>query len=241
MNNQTFINSQNALAPKIILRIIVNFLVFTLIMVAVFPISGRWDWWQAWVGVVFMLASTVISRLIVARLNPSLIQERITADQQINVKTWDKFLMPIIAIIAPLAIFFTAAFDIRAHQGSVFPIWVNIIAIVIFLSGTIFSTWAMVVNRFFSALVRIQTDRGQTVCQDGPYRIVRHPGYSGGLLACMVLPFLLGSWWALVPAGVYLITILVRTTLEDRTLQAELPGYLEYTRKTRFRLIPGIW
>ncbi|NTV35367.1 MAG: isoprenylcysteine carboxylmethyltransferase family protein [Anaerolineaceae bacterium] len=241
MNNQTFMNSKNALAPKMIFRIIINFVVFFLVLGAIFPISGRWDWWQAWVCVGLMLAGTLLSRLIVARFNPTLIKERATAGSQANVKPWDRFLMPMVAIIFPLAIFYVAAVEMRIRQSSPIPLWANLVAAAVILFGLVFSTWAMVVNRFFSAVVRIQTDRGQAVCTHGPYRFVRHPGYFGGVVSCLAYPILLGSWWAFVPVGLYLIAIITRTALEDRTLQAELPGYLEYMRKTRFRLIPGIW
>lgn len=101
--------------------------------------------------------------------------------------------------------------------------------------------WAKWANRFFSSVVRIQTDRGQTVCKDGPYRFVRHPGYVGGLLFGMATPLALGSFWALIPAAVGAMLLIVRTYLEDRTLQEELPGYLEYTKEVRHRLLPRIW
>ena len=96
-------------------------------------------------------------------------------------------------------------------------------------------------NRFFSGTVRIQTERGHHVVSSGPYRLVRHPGYAGGLLGYVLIPVLLDSLWAFLPAGLLATVMVIRTALEDRTLQAELSGYAEYAQKTRYRLVPGVW
>jgi protein-S-isoprenylcysteine O-methyltransferase Ste14 len=96
-------------------------------------------------------------------------------------------------------------------------------------------------NAFFSAVVRIQTDRGHQVADRGPYRFIRHPGYLGAIAFSLGVPLLLESWWALIPGLMSVILFLVRTHLEDQTLQEELPGYSEYAQKVRFRLFPGFW
>jgi protein-S-isoprenylcysteine O-methyltransferase Ste14 len=99
----------------------------------------------------------------------------------------------------------------------------------------------LVENRFFSAVVRIQTDRGQTVVDSGPYRFVRHPGYLAGILVALAFPIMMGSWWAYIPVAMMCVLVIARTALEDKTLINELPGYSEYTHKTRYRLFPRIW
>jgi protein-S-isoprenylcysteine O-methyltransferase Ste14 len=99
----------------------------------------------------------------------------------------------------------------------------------------------MLINRFFSAVVRIQTDRGQTVVTGGPYRVMRHPGYAGAIIAQIAACVMLGSAWSLVPAAAYAAAFIVRTALEDRMLTRELQGYREYSAYTRYRLFPGIW
>jgi protein-S-isoprenylcysteine O-methyltransferase Ste14 len=96
-------------------------------------------------------------------------------------------------------------------------------------------------NPFFSSVVRIQTERGHLVVQEGPYRYIRHPAYSGMILSSLFIPFQLGSAWGLLPALAFTGLIITRTFLEDRTLQAELAGYPAYIKKTPFRLLPGIW
>jgi protein-S-isoprenylcysteine O-methyltransferase Ste14 len=99
----------------------------------------------------------------------------------------------------------------------------------------------MTVNYYLSRYARIQDDRGQQVVTQGPYRYVRHPMYAvlPPFMAGMAL--VLGSWWALVPAGLIGALYIIRTALEDHMLQEELPGYREYAQKVRFRLFPGIW
>jgi protein-S-isoprenylcysteine O-methyltransferase Ste14 len=111
---------------------------------------------------------------------------------------------------------------------------------VIFLgySLMIFSLWK---NRFFSYTVRIQKERGHCVIDTGPYAFIRHPGYAGLIVSSLAIAFALNSLWALIPAGLCAITLVIRTYLEDVTLQKELPGYKEYTAKVRCRLVPGIW
>jgi protein-S-isoprenylcysteine O-methyltransferase Ste14 len=96
-------------------------------------------------------------------------------------------------------------------------------------------------NQFFSSVVRIQTDRGHMVCDSGPYRIVRHPGYAGNILQQLGIVLALSSLWTIIPAAMALVIAVIRTTLEDQTLQDELPGYQEYARRVRYRLLPGIY
>ena len=90
-------------------------------------------------------------------------------------------------------------------------------------------------------MVRIQTDRGHKVVSSGPYRWMRHPGYAGALLTYLATPFWLDSRWTFLPVIFIAIVLGIRTSLEDKTLQAELEGYREYARRVRYRLLPGIW
>jgi protein-S-isoprenylcysteine O-methyltransferase Ste14 len=103
------------------------------------------------------------------------------------------------------------------------------------------SVWAMASNKFFSTTVRIQQERQHTVVSTGPYAFVRHLGYLAFALAAVATPFLLSSLWSLGTSLLAVVGLVVRTALQDRTLQSELPGYKEYSRKVRFRLLPGIW
>ena len=145
-------------------------------------------------------------------------------------------LIPAMVSILPVA----ALDDGRYHWHPV-PWWVCGIGYVLLIAGLAGLTWAEAVNKFFEPTVRIQADRGHTVIDTGPYAIVRHPGYvaAGPLVLGMALS--LRSYWALIPALLTCLLLVVRTVWEDRTLREELPGYKEYVRRVRYRLVPGVW
>ena len=107
--------------------------------------------------------------------------------------------------------------------------------------GNLLSIWATAVNRFYGRFVRIQRERGHVVISDGPYRYIRHPGYVGQIIFSLASALALGSLWALIPGGLFAALLVLRTALEDRTLQEELEGYREYTRRVPDRLIPHVW
>ena len=131
----------------------------------------------------------------------------------------------------------------EARYGQVFDFGLplELIAILLYLFGFAWGSYALITNRYFSGMVRLQTDRGHQVVTGGPYRFMRHPGYAGAILTYIAIPLFLDSVWAFLPVVLFLIVVVVRTRLEDNFLQAELPGYKEYAQKVRYRLIPGIW
>jgi protein-S-isoprenylcysteine O-methyltransferase Ste14 len=219
---------------------VTRFLAILMLPLFLFPIAGRWDWWQGWAYIAGCVLPAVISRVLVARKNPDLIKERARYASSEGVKSWDKKLVPLIVYL-PLLAMVIAVLNLRFAWMPQIPLWLQLLGLAGMTLGMVFSSWAMVANRFFAALVRIQTDRGHTVVMAGPYRIIRHPGYAGGILADLSFPFLLGSVWALIPIAIVLALIIVRTSLEDRALQAELSGYREYAARVRYRLLPGIW
>jgi protein-S-isoprenylcysteine O-methyltransferase Ste14 len=111
----------------------------------------------------------------------------------------------------------------------------------VYLFGQTIFLRAKYENRFLSSVVRLQKDRGQTVCSTGPYRFVRHPAYVGGILFSLASPIVLGSLWALIPQVIACTALVVRTYLEDRLLQKELDGFADYAKRVRYRLLPGVW
>jgi protein-S-isoprenylcysteine O-methyltransferase Ste14 len=145
----------------------------------------------------------------------------------------------VLSISFPLYI--VAGLDHRLGWSPQFPVWLNIVGFFLVALGYAFGGWAMVENRFFSTMVRIQTDRGHRVCDSGPYRMVRHPGYAGNMLALPGMVLALGSVWTIIPVLIAVVIAVIRTALEDRTLQEELPGYTDYTHRVRYRLFPGIY
>lgn len=222
-------------------RVIVQ-LVIVVVIVPLLPliISGEWSWWQGWAYAAINILSFVISRLLLARVHPDLIRERARFMEASDTKPWDKVLAPLLAFGSIFGAV-VAGVDRLYGWSPAFPLWVNVTALAVMILGYSFSSWALIVNRFFSGTVRIQTERGHHVVMDGPYRFVRHPGYAGGLLGYVVIPLLLDSLWAFIPTFLLTVVLFVRTALEDATLQKELPGYAEYAQRTRYRLIPGVW
>ena len=213
-----------------------------LVAVAVpFVSAGTFDWPAAWAYVAITLIITVGSRLVLLRRNPELAAERAAHAEKRDAKPWDRVLMPLVAIYGPLATLVVAGLDRRFGWRPETPPGLALIAAALLVLASAFSAHAMLTNRFFSGVVRIQHDRGHTVVTAGPYRWVRHPGYAGGVVGHMALPLLLGSFWALIPGVLTAGLTVLRTALEDRTLCAELPGYAEYARRTRYRLLPGVW
>ncbi len=134
-----------------------------------------------------------------------------------------------------------AGLDHRWGWSPEFPLWLIVLGFILIALGYVFAAWAMAENRYFSSVVRIQADRGHAVCDSGPYRIVRHPGYAGNIPPLLGIVLALGSVWTLIPAAVALIIAVTRTALEDQTLQKELPGYRDYVQIVRYRLVPGIY
>jgi protein-S-isoprenylcysteine O-methyltransferase Ste14 len=210
-------------------------------MVLMFWAAGTINWWQGWLYTILGISGSIISRALALRIHPDLLMERGTAARQANVKPWDRWLVPAVAILGPILITITAGFDYRFGWLPELPDWTMWLGLGVFLVGYVLSIWAFVVNRFFSAYVRIQSDRGHYVVEQGPYALLRHPGYAAGILVDLGVPLILGSLWAFIPALLTCGLIVLRTALEDKTLQTELPGYVEYTRRTRYRLLPGVW
>ena len=224
------------------LQFVIRFLFTAVLMLGVLFLSaGTFRWWEAWVYVGVSLPLLFASRVLIYVKSPDLVLERAGAGAMEDVKEWDRVLVPIIAIYGPIITWIVAGLDHRFSWSPDLPVWIQLFALALFILGNLIATWAMVVNRFFSSHVRIQTDRSHSVIKDGPYRVVRHPGYAGGLLFWIAAPFFFSSYWLIVPVVLVIGLTFVRTYKEDQTLCQELPGYEEYAGETRYRLIPGIW
>ena len=220
---------------------IVLIVVYLFIPLVLFVCGGDFGWWQAWVYSLLIVAAGVGGRILAEQRHPGLLAERQNIENAQSAKAWDKVLAPLMAVSISFPLVIVAGLDHRFGWSPVFPVWLNILGFVLIGIGYAFASWALVENRFFSSVVRIQTDRGHVVCDSGPYRIVRHPGYAGNILPLLGIVLALGSVWTLIPAAVALVIAVIRTALEDRTLQEELPGYRDYARSVRYRLFPGIY
>ncbi|HEX8991381.1 MAG TPA: isoprenylcysteine carboxylmethyltransferase family protein [Anaerolineales bacterium] len=203
-----------------------------------FLVSGRFDWTWAWVVLGIYLVSISINASFMLRLSPDTVAERGTAQLTHN---WDKILSALWALMQYLIIPVVAALDVRLLWSGHPALGWHVAGAVLLAAGLGIFGWAMITNAYFSTAVRIQSERGQTVCTSGPYRLVRHPGYGGALLQSIGIPLLLGSWWALIPGLLAAAFMTARTAFEDRLLQRELHGYSDYAHRVRYRLVPGIW
>lgn len=198
-------------------------------------------WWQAWAFSLVVNVAGIGGRAWAERRHPGLLADRMRFGRGQSVKPWDRVLAPLMGFSVLYLLVIVVALDHRYGWTRPLPTWANVVGLLLCTIGYGFAVWALVENRFFTSMVRIQTERGHQVCDTGPYRFVRHPGYAGSLLSAVGIPLALDSMWAFVAVVVALAVSLARTTLEDRTLMEELPGYREYARRVPYRLFPGLW
>jgi protein-S-isoprenylcysteine O-methyltransferase Ste14 len=225
-------------SPRQWIRLAVVYLLIPLILLIC---GGDLGWWQAWLYSLLIVTAGIGGRMWAEQRHPGLTAERQNIENVQNAKAWDKVLAPLMAVSIGYPVVMVAGLDHRYDWSPEFPLWPNIIGFILISLGYAFAAWALAENRFFYSVVRIQTDRGHVVCDSGPYRFVRHPGYAGNIFALFGIVLALGSVWTLIPVAVASIISVLRTVLEDRTLQEELPGYRDYARRVRYRLIPGIY
>lgn len=224
-------------SPRVVIQ-----LLFFVVVIPFLPllISRRWEWWEAWMYAIIYILGFVISRALAAHRHPDLLAERARFMQHENAKLWDKWLAPLVGLgggLIPLV----AGLDTLFGWSLRFSLPVKILALAVILAGYAIGSYALIENRFFSGMVRIQTERGHHIVSSGPYSWLRHPGYAGAILTYLATPIFLDSGWAFLPATLFTILLVIRTALEDRVLQAELIGYRDYTTRVHYRLLPGVW
>jgi protein-S-isoprenylcysteine O-methyltransferase Ste14 len=217
------------------MRLLITAILFLgLLGALLFGCAGRLDLPFFWVYFGLLVVVAIAFRLTT---DPGLQQERLGHGSGRRALGFRLALMPF--LLAHLAV---AGLDAgRFHWSGAVPLAVQILALSGVALGLGLVLWAMSVNRFFSPAVRIQQERGHHLISEGPYRLVRHPGYLGMLVAALCSGPALGSWWAMIPIAAYILLILRRAAVEDRFLQAKLEGYADYAQRVRFRLLPGIW
>jgi protein-S-isoprenylcysteine O-methyltransferase Ste14 len=228
--------------PKVITpRVIVQVILFV-VVIPFFPllISRHWNWWEAWVYAAISILGFAISRALAARRNPGILAERAKFLEHENAESWDRLLSPLVGLgggLIPVVVGLDALFGWSPE----FSMMVKILSLFGILAGYAISSYALIENAFFSGMVRIQKDRGHRVVSSGPYRWVRHPGYAGALITYYATPLFLDSLWAFIPTIILTVILIIRTHLEDATLQERLEGYRDYAKRVRHRILPGIW
>lgn len=203
-----------------------------------FGAAGTLGWRRGWLCMGAYALSLLLNLIIVGKLNPQIIAER--GKKHEGTKAFDKIFGVIFGILL-LAVPITAGLDAARFGWSTIPFVAFVPGFVLFALGSIPITWSMVANRHLETTVRIQKERDHQVVTTGPYAIVRHPMYIGMILQYLGLPLMVGSAWAYLPSLGAIVAMVIRTRLEDDTLQDELPGYKAFTKQTKYRLLPGVW
>lgn len=204
-----------------------------------FLLAGTVRWPAAWAYLAIVTIVLAVYVAILKTRHPDLIEER--AHPPADAKAWDKPFIAIVSGVGPIGLLVVAALDRRFGWTGPVPEALIVVGLLLVAAGGTLTNCAVAANRFFSAVVRIQRERGHSVVDAGPYRYVRHPGYVGSILHMTGTAFALGSGWTLLLAVAVSLVLAVRTGLEDKTLQDELEGYTEYARRVRYRLVPGLW
>ena len=220
-------------------RYLLRQITFVTISVALmFLLAGRLDWLGGWLLTAIQMGSLAAQWLIVGRRHPDLLLERSGLGEDV-----ERSDIPLAVGMAylPFVAMLVAGLEVRVQGPPEAAIIVIIAGVALAVAGIAVTVSAMLANRYFGPVVRIQSDRGHEVATDGPYAVLRHPGYVGAILSYVGLPAVLGSWWS-VPIMALLIAItVVRTAREDRYLRAHLTGYVGYAERVRWRLVPRIW
>ncbi|MBU0718572.1 MAG: isoprenylcysteine carboxylmethyltransferase family protein [Planctomycetes bacterium] len=203
-----------------------------------FGAAGSLAWMRAWICLGLWIVTVSVNIVVLLRKNPAVLVARM-GKQRFDAK-FDKVLVPLLrgaALVIPIL----AGLDAVRYQWSSLPFWSIGPGLALHLAGDALLLATLIVNPYLAKEVRVQTERGHRVISTGPYAYVRHPMYAGIFLLLASLPLVLGSWWILVPGCVIVVLFIVRTAFEDRMLRESLPGYDEYSKKTCYRLVPGIW
>lgn len=205
--------------------------------------SQDWAWPAPWFIVLVSVCVTLLpSAVYVSRHNPTLLAERERFVANTGTTSFDKVIVPV-AVVLTMGRYVVAGLQ---HQPP--PVAAGLLsspsmvaAAVLDVAALALQTWSVCTNRFFSSVVRVQTDRGHVVCSSGPYAIVRHPGYVAFSSQAIAEAVLLQSSWCMWLSVAKFVLLVVRTRLEDAYLQKNLPGYAAYAQQVRYRLVPGVW
>jgi len=206
---------------------------------SIFLSAGRLDWIRGWISVVLWVTGIATIGVVGFRHNPAVMNARAQRHRD-DTKHFDKVFW---ALYFPLVFSqpAVAGLDAARFRWTFMPFGFVYVGALAFAMGIALIVWVLCVNPFAEATVRIQTDRGHTVVMSGPYSFVRHPMYLGSFLMYLGMPLVLGSVAAL-SLGIAIVALMIwRTSREDATLRQELPGYQEFTKRTRYRLLPGVW
>ena len=203
----------------------------------VFVPAGTVRYWQAWVYLVVLNGGSALITIDLARRDPALLERRMRGGPTAETRLPQKLIM-LGTSLGFVALLIVPALDHKRRWSTV-PTAASLAADALVAIGFFFIYLVYRENTFTSATVQVVA--GQKVISTGPYAVIRHPMYASGALYLAATPLALGSWWGLVPFAVIAPFLIWRLIDEERMLSETLPGYQEYRRKVRYRLIPGVW
>lgn len=206
-----------------------------------FVFAGRMNLYRAWLWASVSFVYYVAGMMVILKVNPSLLNERGGWNKKKDTKKWDKILLLVFGTVGLYFHTILMALDVGRFEWSLLSPWFILPGMILYTGGFNLTYWAMAENNHFETTVRIQHERNHRVVTTGPYRIVRHPGYAGLIMANFGSTMMLGSLYGFITSSATLLIVGLRTWLEDRTLAAELEGYRDYRKEVRYRLFPLIW
>ena len=214
-------------------------IIFLLYIALLFGSAGTFRWPEARVYLIMQFSFSIVLVTWLKKNNPDLLKERMIFLKK-SAKSWDKVIV-LLSIPVSIALFIISGLDAIRYQCSEISFVIKIIGFASIVASFFLIFSVMRENTYLSRIVEIQRDRGHKVITTGPYAYVRHPMYVGVIVWFFCLPPALGSHYALIPSVLLTLLIIIRTSLEDKTLQKELAGYEEYSKKVKYRLFPGVW
>jgi protein-S-isoprenylcysteine O-methyltransferase Ste14 len=227
--------SLGSLGKRLVPRVVIGLAVWGGLL---FAAAGTLAWPRAWVQLGLWLLTVVVNFALLLRVNPAVVAARLNGKRASA--RFEKMMMPFFSA-AVGAVPVVAGLDAGRFGWSSAPPWTLWLGLLLHAGGDAIMVWAMAVNPFLETTIRIQTERQHELVTTGPYAWVRHPMYAGGIVLMPGIPLVLGAWWAFVPVGFLAFGLIMRLAFEEALLRRELPGYEDYVRRTRYRLLPGIW
>lgn len=212
---------------------------FLLMALALFLPAGTLAWPVGWIDLILLFGWMLVGSGLLLKYNPGLLEERLRFSQP-NQKAWDKVFLLLYQLFLFAWLVLMPLDAVRFHWSQM-PLVLQVVGAIALVTSFLLLSLTFRENAFLSPLVRLQEERGQTTISTGPYHYVRHPMYAGGLLLFLSTPLLLGSWYGLLLALIFIPAGAARAVLEERVLRAELPGYDAYMAQVKYRLIPYVW
>jgi protein-S-isoprenylcysteine O-methyltransferase Ste14 len=205
-----------------------------------FLAAGTWQWPQAWAFIaIFALGSIAFSAWLIRR-DPALLAARLGPLMQRGQPLWDKLFLTIFVCVW-LGWLVLMGLDAQRWHTSHIPAWLNMVGGTLVIAGFLATSVVLRANSFAAPVVRVQTERGQRLIDTGPYAYVRHPMYATAILHLVGMPLLLGSWYGVLAVPLFIVGLAPRAVFEEHLLRRDLPGYANYMKRVRYRLIPGVW